>query len=131
MSINNINKNLFLSVWQKYIPVIRILLKRSAAGDQVLTMNRIDFERDGKTRKSGYKFVVNFVNSKPDIIPAGNEFIQSFISSLQNDEIIHELFLKNNYIFTLSNKYQLEIKSNKLLQKTEGSVLAEEVLVSS
>jgi hypothetical protein len=111
MLANNFKVNLFLSAWKKYVPVIRILIKKSAEEIQVLNMNRTDFEKDAK-RKYGYKFVVHFVNGKSDTFIADSEIIQSFIYALRDDEITSQLLLKYDYSFTLNNKYQLEIKNN-------------------
>lgn len=108
---NSFKVNLFLSAWKKYIPVIRILLKKSAEEIQVLNMNRTDFERDAK-RKLGYSFAVRFSNARPDIIASRSEITQSFTQSLLNDDVISKMLLKHDYTFTLNNKYQLEIKNN-------------------
>ncbi|MEO8711994.1 MAG: hypothetical protein ABI405_07730 [Parafilimonas sp.] len=128
MSINSSRYNFYLSVWNKYVPVIRILLKKSAAEEQSFNMNRIDFERAGGIRKSGYKFVVNFIGFRPDTILAGNELVQSFIYALQNDETVHQLLSKNNYKFTLNTKYQLQIKNNGLPHEAELPELSENSL---
>ena len=34
-------------IWKKYLPIIKILLKKSVAEEQVLALNRVDFERAG------------------------------------------------------------------------------------
>jgi hypothetical protein len=126
MLTNSFKVNLFLSAWKKYIPVIRILIKKSATETQVLNMNRTDFEKDVK-RKSGYKFVVNFIGGKPDIIVAGSEIIQSFITALLSDEIVSQLLLKKSYSFMLNSKYQLEIKNN-IIQEEITTEPVEEIL---
>lgn len=132
MLANSFKTNLFLSAWKKYLPVIRILLKKSAGETQVLNMNRTDFERDAK-RKLGYKFVVNFIGGKPDVIVAGSEIIQSFIYALVNDGVVSQLLLKNNYSFMLNNKYQLEIKRNitpeEITVEPPEEILVQEVIV--
>lgn len=115
----------FISVWNKYLPAIRILIKKSAAGEQVLGMNRSDFDKAAGIRKSGYRFAINFINNKPDSLFSGNVFVQSFISVLQSDEIIRALLSENNYSFTFTNQYQLEIKNNKLPEQTALAVPAE------
>ena len=125
--MNNTKPNFYLTVWNKYLPIVRILLKRSITGEQVLNMNRIDFERAGGTRKSGYRFMVNYINGRPDTLYSGNDLVQTFISSLQNDEMINNHLSKNDYTFTFTSKYQLQIKNNSLLKQTEeSSVPAEE-----
>jgi hypothetical protein len=109
----NSNKHYFYtSVWFKYVPVLRILIKKSATEEQVFQFNRSDFERAGYSRKSGYKFTVSFVNNKPDTIFAGNELIQTFVSVLQDDETIKQLLETNDYTFIFSSKFFLHIKNN-------------------
>lgn len=121
----NISKShLYATVWNKYVPIIRILLKRSVAADQVLALNRIDFERAGSTRKAGYKFTVEFINGKPKSILFASELEQSFTTALQEDEVTKQLLLKNDFIFTFTTKFQLQI-SNKL--KEEPALIEEEM----
>ncbi len=126
------NKHTFyFSVWNKYLPVIRILLKKSAATEQNLVMNRIDFERAGGSRKSGYRFVLNFIDGRSDMLLSGNELAQTLISVLMNDAVIHEHLLKYNYTFTFTSRYQLQIKNNSITKQKELPEPAnEETLVS-
>jgi hypothetical protein len=128
--MNNSKHSFYLSVWNKYLPIIRILLKKSAAEEQVLSINRIDIERAGGIRKSGYRFVVNFVNGRPDALFSGNDLVQTFISVLQNDEVINDHLSKNDYTFTFTNKYQLQIKNNGSQKQTVESLAEEETTIN-
>src|SRR5215470_9058297 len=100
--MNSNKHNFFLSVWTKYLPVIRILLKKSATQEQMLVINRSDFERAGAANKSGYRFTVNFINGKPDTLFSGNDLVQTFISVLTNDEVINDHLSKSDYTFTFT-----------------------------
>jgi hypothetical protein len=120
--MNSGKYNLYLSVWNKYLSVIRILLKKSVSEEQVLMLNRIDFERVAGIRKSGYKFTVHFVDGRPDALFSGNDLVQTFITVLQTDEVISNHISKNNYSFTFTTKYQLSIKNNGLTKKAESTV---------
>src|SRR5215218_6820497 len=116
--MKNSKTHLYNVVWKKYTPVIRILLKKSSAEEQVFVINRIDFERAGIGRKAGYKFSVSFINGKPDTIFAENELVQSFISAVQEDESIRQQLLQNNFTFTFGSNYQLRIKNISLPKET-------------
>jgi hypothetical protein len=120
----------YIPVWNKYLPAIRILTKKSAASEQVLGMNRSDFDKAAGLRKSGYRFLINFVDNKPDSLYSGNGFVQSFISVLQTDEQIRELLSKNNYSFVFTGKYQLQIKNNGLFEQASQPALEEEEILS-
>ena len=125
--MNSNKHNFFLTVWNKYLSAIRILLKKSASEEQVLGMNRTDFERAGATNKSGYRFMVNFIGGRPDALFSGNDLIQTFISVLTSEAVINDHLLKNDYTFTFTNKFQLHIKNNNLSKPTEElPALAEE-----
>jgi hypothetical protein len=119
----------YTSVWNKYLSAIRILMKKSVTGEQVLGMNRNDFDKAAGIRKSGYRFVINFINNKPDALFSGNSFVQSFISGLRSDETICELLSHNNYSFVFTTKYQLQIKNNGLFEQAVQPTAEEVVLL--
>lgn len=121
----------YVPVWTKYLSAIRILLKKSVAGEQVLGMNRSDFDRAAGIKKAGYRFVVNFVNNRPDVLFTGNGFVQSFISVLNTDEIIRELLSGSNYSFVFTSKYQLQIKNNGLVEHASFCASKEEEIYNT
>ena len=45
---------MFTQTWKKYLPVIILLLKKTNAEQQVLSMNHTDFERAAGGRKIKY-----------------------------------------------------------------------------
>ncbi len=57
---------MYTNVLSKYLPVIRIVLKKSLTADQTLALNAQDFMRAGLQRKSGYKFLLKFKNGRLD-----------------------------------------------------------------
>lgn len=121
---------MYTYIWNKYFPVIRILMKRSADGEQMLELNRIDFERSGKGRKAVYKLNIEFSNGKPTTMLGDNKLAQTLASALMEDEITKELLLQKNYAFSLDTKFQLRIKNIKKQQKLlEEEVIEEETLL--
>lgn len=107
------------------MPAIRILVKKAAAAEQVITLNQSDMERAVGIKKSGYRFSIDFVNGRPDLLYSNNEIAQALISVLTEDEVIREYLSGNNYTFSFNNKYQLQIKIN-LAQKEAMSPDAQE-----
>src|SRR5205809_5074232 len=120
----------YIVVWNKYLPAIRILLKRSVTGEQMLGMNRTDFEKAGGIRKSGYKFTINFINGRPNAMFSGNDIVQALITVLDGDETIHDHLLNSDYTLSFNGKYQLQIKNNSPVKPTERSVPAEEAIIN-
>ena len=58
------DEGMYLQLWKKYLPVIRLLLKKTDAGQQKLKLYRHEFEVAGNKNKSGYTFSIEIVNGK-------------------------------------------------------------------
>ena len=116
---------MYSHIWNKYLPIIRILMKRSATGDQVLDLNRIDFERAGSGRKAGYKFTIEFINGKVSNMISSNDLAQALATVLMEDEVIRQLLQQNNYEIGLTTKFKLNIKNNSIqpVAKPEEALL--------
>ena len=97
-------------IWNKYLPIIKILLKRSASGDQLLDLNLTDFERAGIARKSGYKFTIQFSNGRVDNVISAVPLAKDLANALMEDASVKELLLKNDYQVSMNPKYQIGIK---------------------
>jgi hypothetical protein len=97
-------------IWKKYLPIIKILMKKSNAEDQVLALNRVDFERAGTGRKAGYKFVINFTEGKVGNVISGSPLAMHLAQVILEDEGAKQILNENNYDVSLNTKFQLTIK---------------------
>ena len=102
---------MYTHIWSKYLPIIKILLKRSATSEQTLTLNRIDFERAGSGRKAGYKFNIDVSKGKITNVISGSQLASDLASVLQQDGILKALLSDNDYQLVLNTKFQLLIKN--------------------
>ena len=105
------------NIWVKYLPVIKILLKRSKAGEQFLAINQSDFERAGLARKTGNKFSLFFKNGRVDNVVIASPVAAELASGLLHDESVKALFAENDYRISMNTKYQLSIVQS---DKEEG-----------
>jgi len=122
------NKHMaFAEVWIKSLPAIRILLKKALATEQLLGMNRSDFDRAGGIKKSGYRFQVPFLNGKPDGLFSNNSIAQALITALVTDSAAQALVIENDYIFSFNTKYQLQIKYTGINKQVSTPVTEEEL----
>ena len=117
---------MYTHIWNKYQPIIKILLKRSAVNDQVLDLNRIDFERAGSGRKAGYKFNIEYTKGRVSNVISGSPLASDLAAVLQQDGIMKTLFAENDYQLVLNTKFQLGIK-NLTRQPTVVAEVAEAV----
>lgn len=97
-------------IWKKYLPIIRILLKRSTSEAQVLDLNRIDFERAGTGRKAGYKFKIDFSDGKVSNVISGSPLAMHLAQVMLEDEGARQILAEGNFEMSLNTKFQLTIK---------------------
>ena len=110
---------MYTHIWNKYLPVIRILLKKSAAGNQTLDLNRIDFERAGSGRKAGYKFNIELEDGKVGNVISGSDLASHLAIVLLEDAGIKQILKDGNYSISLNTRFQLLIKNTSIAKKDE------------
>jgi len=111
------------NVWNKYLPILRIVLKRSLLSEQILALNTPDFERAGLTRKSGYKFLIKLREGRLSNVIVDSPIASSLATTLLDDKVTRELLDANEFHISLNAKFQLTMKH---IQKLE--VVQEEVV---
>jgi hypothetical protein len=107
---------MYTHIWLKYLPIIRILLKKTTSGDQVLNLNRPDFEKAGVARKAGYKFTIEFKNGRVANVISTSQLALDLAAVMLEDATIKGLFTTGNYEIALNTKFQLSIKHTAVLE---------------
>lgn len=102
---------MYTYIWNKYLPVIRILLKKSAAGDQLLSLNRDDFERAGTGRKAGYKFTIEYKEGKVSNVISGSDLASHLAIAMLEDAATKAVLQSGHFQVILNTKFQLTIKN--------------------
>jgi len=101
---------MYNNVWAKYLPIIRIVMKRSLAAEQILALNAPDFERVGMKRKSGYKFSFSLKDGKLKNVIIDLPLASSLASVLLEDRAVSDLIQSNEFYISLSPEYELTIR---------------------
>jgi hypothetical protein len=102
---------MYTHIWHKYLPIIKILLKKSATAEQTLNLNRVDFERAGSGRKSGYKFTIELINGRVANVISSSQLALDLATVLLEDAVVKQLASANNYQVSLNTKFQVNIKN--------------------
>lgn len=97
--------------WKKYLPVIRILLKKSAVAEQCMTLNRTDFERSSKIRKPVCAFEIELISGRLDRLNPQAQ-VKSLLEVLHEDDATRLLLRKHHYGISLSSDFRLCIRNH-------------------
>lgn len=111
---------MYVHVWTKYLPIIKIMMKKSFAGNQTLDLNRIDFERAGSGRKAGYKFNIEFVNGRVTNVISGSPLASDLAAVLLNDPASRAILASAEIAISLNTKFQLAFKNKQVVEQKEG-----------
>jgi hypothetical protein len=106
-------------VWSKYLPVIKILLKKSAAGEQKMGLNRTDFEKGNRTRKPACSFNVELINGRFGTISQSAP-AKDLVAALMGDNVTKDLLKQNHYTISLNSDFQLNITNNTPAENANG-----------
>ncbi len=107
------------------MPFINIHLKKSATEDQVLILNRVDFERAGTGRKAGYKFTIQLTNGRVSNVISGSPLAMNLASVLLEDENTKKIIKDKMYEISLNTRFQLATKN--ITPAADAAPLKEEV----
>lgn len=103
---------MFSQAWNKYLPVIKILMKRSSGEIQTLDMNRSDFERAAGGRKTKLNFSIVLHRGRvQNISVTPPPVARELVSILQEDSTTLPLLRQSNFEISMNAAFQLTIKN--------------------
>jgi len=111
--------NNFFQTWVKYIPIIRILLKRSLKEEQKLEMNKIDFIRAAGGRKVKFDFSFSLLNGKFENLELPTPMGRGLVDAMQDDKVSSQLVKTNRLHFSLNKNFELMIRNTTPPPKEE------------
>jgi hypothetical protein len=101
-------------------------MKKAAAGNQALDLNRIDFERAGSGRKAGYKFTIEFLQGRVSNIISGSPLASDLATVLLNDPASRAILATNDINISLNTKFQLAIVNKQSVEKAKEDLQLQE-----
>lgn len=104
----------YLLTWKKYLPVIRLHLKRSLNEEQQFKLNITDFESAGERGKSGYTFNLQMENGKVMNNISGSAVARDLYESLKNDEAAKAFLQDKSVKISVGKSFMLTIKTSHI-----------------
>jgi hypothetical protein len=103
---------MFTKTWEKYLPVIVLLMKRSDKNEQVLDMNHTDFERAAAGKKIKFSFrEIHLKNGRPDSHEKLSVLAGDLITLIQANEKAKWITPGQSFEFSMNTNFQLKIKN--------------------
>ena len=104
----------YISTWKRYLPVIRLHLKKSLNEEQQFKLNITDFESAGDRGKSGYTFSINMENGKVTNSISGSPVARDLYEVLRADDATKLILADKNVKISVGKTFILSIKTTHL-----------------
>ncbi|MDN3548118.1 hypothetical protein [Mucilaginibacter aquaedulcis] len=104
----------YLTTWKRYMPVIRLHLKKSLNEDQQFKLNITDFESAGDRGKSGYTFNITMENGKVTNNISGSAVARDLYEAIRADEAVIALLQDKNVKISVGKSFVLSIKTTHI-----------------
>jgi hypothetical protein len=112
------NEGKFLALWTKYLPIIRILLKKSVAEDQQLSLGKMELQSIDNRKNVNFSFSLNISNGKVEnrigVAPIGKDLFDV----LNKDPIVTSFMSDKNISFQMTRASIMTLKSSQAAEKT-------------
>lgn len=100
---------MFRRIWEKYLPVLRILMKKAENEAQTLELNKLDFDVPGLSKaKTKFKLelqsgnVANVIHDSPVAVELAH--------LLMDDDQTSEILKDRHYVITVNSGLLMKIK---------------------
>src|ERR1700712_667769 len=101
----------YLTTWKRYIPVIRLHLKKSLVEEQQFKLNIQDFESAGDRGKSGYTFSITMENGRVTNNIGGSAVGRDLYEKLKSYEAIKAMLQDRAIKISVGKSFLLSIKN--------------------
>ena len=112
------NEGKFLALWTKYLPIIRILLKKSVAEDQQLSLGKMELQSIDNRKNVNFSFALNISNGKVEnrigVAPIGKDLFDV----LNRDPIVISFMSDKNISFQMTRASIMTLKTSQAVEKT-------------
>jgi hypothetical protein len=104
----------YLMIWKKYLPVIRLHIKKSLVEEQSFKLNITDFESSGDRGKAGYTFNLLLENGKVMNNISGSAVARDLFEVLKTDENVKAILLGKSVKISVGKSFMLTIKTGHI-----------------
>jgi hypothetical protein len=116
---------MFTQTWKKYLPVILLLMKRSANGEQFLNLNFTDFQRAAGGKKIKFTFYdLHLTNGRINYQVKHTVVAKDLSLLLQENELARPLIRDHSFEFSLNSDFRLSIKNTTPVLEMETQATA-------
>src|SRR5580765_6454570 len=104
----------FLTLWTKYLPVIRILLKKSVNGEQQVSLGKMELKSVDNRKNANYSFNLEISKGKVENRIGSAAIGKDLFTILTNDSMVNDFMRDKTISIRMGNASLMTIKSDPI-----------------
>ena len=118
----------FLTLWTKYLPVIRILLKKSVNGEQQVSLGKMELKSVDNRKNANYSFNLDISKGKVENRIGSAAIGKDLFTILTNDSMVNDFMRDKTISIRMGNASLMTIKSDPIqVAQVETASVAEDI----
>ncbi len=111
------NEGSFLALWTKYLPVIRILLKRSINEEQQVSLGKMELQSVDNRKNANYSFNLAISKGKVENNIGTTAISKDLFYVLSKDSVVSSFMNDKVIRFQMTRAAQLTLKADPVEQE--------------
>ncbi len=113
-------EGMFLALWTKYLPIIRIVLKKTVAGEQQqVALGKLELHAVDNRKNANYSFDLEIINGRVEKGIGSKTISKDLFVILNSDPIVKEFMADKTIMISMGKSLQLTLKSEPIPVSTE------------
>jgi hypothetical protein len=105
------NEGKFLALWTKYLPVIRILLKKSLTEEQKISLGKMELQSVDNRKNANFSFNLEITKGKLENSIGGTPISKDLYYVLSKDLAVSDFMLDKNIMIQMTRASLMTLKS--------------------
>lgn len=106
------NEGRYLALWTKYLPAIRILLKKSVVEEQQMAVGKLELQSIDTRKNSNFSFNMAISHGKIENSMSVHAMGKDLFSVLSGDAVVRTFLQDKNISIEMSKSTMLKIRCN-------------------
>ena len=106
------NEGKAIALWTKYLPAIRILLKKAVTEEQQITLNKIELQSVDNRKNVNFSFNLEISNGKVENSIGVPSMGKDLFSVLNGDQLVRSFMLDKKINIQMTRSSLLTFKCN-------------------
>jgi hypothetical protein len=101
-----------IALWTKYLPAIRILLKKAVTEEQQITLNKIDLQAVDNRKNANFSFNLEISNGKVETAIGMPPLGKDLFKVLSDDRLVKAFMLDKKIMINMTRSTVLSFRCN-------------------